>query len=269
MNYVEDLFGLKGKTAVVTGGAGVIGTEMSKALLKAGANVIIWSRSQKSIDEALLILSEFNETGIKGITVDTSQEELVEKALDHSKSLFGQIDILINGVGGNIGKSSFIETDMEQFDKVLQMNLVAGLMLPTKVFAKYWINSGMQGNIINLTSMTSYKPLSGVWAYGAAKSAVLNLTQAAANEFASDGIRVNAIAPGFFVGKQNKDLLIDKETGGYTERGQSVIDHTPYKRFGEVAELAGVTLFLASNKASGFITGVSIPVDGGFLVHNI
>lgn len=117
--------------------------------------------------------------------------------------------------------------------------------------------------------MASYNPLSGVWAYDAAKSATLNLTVATANEFAPHGIRVNAIAPGFFIGKQNKALLINQETGEYTARGKAVINHTPYGRFGDVQELAGATLFLASNKASGFVTGVSIPVDGGYLAHNI
>ena len=117
--------------------------------------------------------------------------------------------------------------------------------------------------------MASYTPLSGVWAYDAAKAATLNLTMAAAVEFAPYGIRVNAIAPGFFLGKQNKHLLVDETTGGYTQRGRDVIAHTPFKRFGEVSELAGATVFLASARASGFVTGVSIPVDGGYLVHNI
>lgn len=269
MSYVEDLFGLNGKTAIVTGGGGVIGTEMSKALLQAGANVIIWGRTQATIDEAIQKLQVISKTRVKGITVDTGQEIPLEKALADSIALFGQIDILINGVGGNIGKNPFIETNLEQFNKVLQMNLVAGLMLPTKVLARYWIKNEIKGSIINLTSMTSYKPLSGVWAYDAAKAGVLSLTQAAANEFASHGIRVNAIAPGFFVGKQNRDLLIDKNTGDYTERGRAVINLTPYKRFGKTEELAGVTLFLASNQASGFVTGVSIPVDGGYLIYNI
>jgi NAD(P)-dependent dehydrogenase (short-subunit alcohol dehydrogenase family) len=158
---------------------------------------------------------------------------------------------------------------MELFEKVLHMNLVAGLMIPTKVFGRYWIESQIKGSIINLTSMASYNPLSGVWAYDAAKSATLNLTMASANEFAEHGIRVNAIAPGFFLGKQNRALLVDQETGDYTERGKAVIAHTPYGRFGEVGELAGATVFLASDKAAGFITGVSIPVDGGYLIHNI
>jgi NAD(P)-dependent dehydrogenase (short-subunit alcohol dehydrogenase family) len=137
------------------------------------------------------------------------------------------------------------------------------------VFCQQWIREKIPGSIINLTSMASYNPLSGVWAYDAAKAATLNLTMAAAKEFAPYGIRVNAIAPGFFIGKQNRALLIDEETGDYTDRGKAVLEHTPFKRFGEVSELAGATVFLASRKASGFITGISMPVDGGYLVHNI
>ena len=125
-------------------------------------------------------------------------------------------------------------------------------------------------SIINIASMASYLPLSGVWAYGAAKAGVMNLTAACAKEFAPNGIRVNAIAPGFFIGNQNRRLLVaDDATGELTERGKSVIAHTPFGRFGEASELGGVTVFLASGRASGFITGVTIPVDGGYLVHNI
>jgi NAD(P)-dependent dehydrogenase (short-subunit alcohol dehydrogenase family) len=117
--------------------------------------------------------------------------------------------------------------------------------------------------------MASYNPLSGVWAYDASKAAVLNLTRATANEFAAHGIRVNAIAPGFFLSKQNRTLLMDEETGELTPRGQAIIARTPWGRFGDVSELAGATLFLASANASGFVTGVSIPVDGGYLVNSI
>lgn len=271
MNYLEQMFSLQGKTAIISGGAGAIGLVMSEALLKAGANIVVWSRSQESIDTACSHLNTIDDTTgkILGSRVDAGVEEEVRKALQEADKNFGGVDLLINGVGGNIGKSSFIETDMETFQKVLHMNLVAGLMIPTKVIGAYWIEKKTKGAIINLTSMASYNPLSGVWAYDAAKSATLNLTMAAANEFAQHGIRVNAIAPGFFIGKQNKALLINQETGDYTDRGRSVIAHTPYGRFGDVQELAGATLFLASEKASGFVTGVSIPVDGGYLVHNI
>lgn len=271
MNYLEKMFSLEGKTAIVSGGAGAIGLVMSEALLRAGANVMVWSRSQESIDTALTHLQAISETKGKaaGSRVDAGVEDQVQKALKEADELFGAVDILVNGVGGNIGKSSFIETDMDTFQKVLHMNLVAGLMIPTKVVGAYWIEKKINGAIINLTSMASYNPLSGVWAYDAAKSATLNLTMASANEFAKYGIRVNAIAPGFFLGKQNKALLVDQETGEYTDRGKSVIAHTPYGRFGDVQELAGTTVFLASDSAAGFITGVSIPVDGGYLVHNI
>jgi NAD(P)-dependent dehydrogenase (short-subunit alcohol dehydrogenase family) len=142
-------------------------------------------------------------------------------------------------------------------------------MVPTKVTAKYWIDRGIEGSVINLASMASYIPLSGVWAYGAAKAGVLNLTMAAAKEFAPHKIRVNAIAPGFFIGKQNRALLIDEKTGDLTPRGKQVIERTPFGRFGEIEELVGAVIFLSNPNASGFVTGVSIPVDGGFLVDNI
>ena len=271
MGYIEQMFSLAGKTAIVSGGAGAIGLAMSETLLRAGANVVVWSRSQESIEAAVKALSaiEGGAARILGQRVDAGEEDQVRRALKVADSHFDGVDLLINGVGGNIGKSSFIDTDMETFKKVLHMNLLAGLMIPTKIVAAYWIETKRRGAIINLTSMASYNPLSGVWAYDAAKSATLNLTVASAKEFAPYGIRVNAIAPGFFLGKQNKALLIDQETGEYTARGKAVIDHTPYGRFGEAKELAGATLFLASEAASGFVTGVSIPVDGGYLAHNI
>ena len=271
MTFLEELFDLRGKTAIVAGGAGAIGTVMSEALLKAGANAVIWSRTQASIDKALEQLKASAKAAerVKGVRVDTGIETDVAEALRASAAAFGPPEILINGVGGNIGKAPFVETDLEQFEEVLKLNLIAGLMVPTKVIAAYWIEKQIKGSIINLTSMTSYNPLSGVWGYDAAKAAVLNLTKGAANEFARYGIRVNAIAPGFFIGKQNRALLIDEKTGEYTERGKAIIARTPFGRFGETRELSGATVFLASSKASGFVTGISIPVDGGYLAHNI
>ena len=149
------------------------------------------------------------------------------------------------------------------------MNLLAGLLVPSKIITNYWIVQQIEGNIINIASMSSYNPLSGVWAYNAAKAAVKNLTTGMAREFASYNIRVNAIAPGFFLGNQNRALLINQETEELTERGKNIIDRTPFKRFGNYDELEGVTLFLASLRASGFITGTTIPVDGGYLTNNI
>jgi NAD(P)-dependent dehydrogenase (short-subunit alcohol dehydrogenase family) len=271
MSYVENLYGLTNQTAIVAGGGGVIGQAMAHALLAAGANVVIWSRSQASVDQALERLATHAEGAgqATGRQVDTSHEEQVHIALAAVCRQFPHPGILINAVGGNLGKGPFIDTDPAQFEKVLRLNLVAGLVVPTKVMAAYWIAEGIPGAIINLTSMAAYNPLSDVWGYDAAKAGVLNLTQATANEFARHGIRVNAIAPGFFLGKQNRALLVDEKSGEYTRRGEAVIERTPFGRFGKPAELAGATLFLASNKASGFVTGVSIPVDGGYLVHNI
>ena len=271
MNYLKDMFGLQGKTAVVAGGAGAIGTIMSDALLRAGANVVVWSRTRESIDA---FLSRYQNDAellqrLHGFQVDTCDERAVADAFDQSAARFDLPQILINGVGGNRGKSPFLDLNLDQFKEILDLNLMAGLVVPTKIFCRRWIEEDIHGSIINLTSMASYSPLPGVWAYDAAKSATLNLTMATAKEFAPYGIRINAIAPGFFIGKQNKALLIDENSGDYTDRGKAVLAHTPFKRFGDVSELAGATIFLASSRASGFITGASIPVDGGFLVHNI
>lgn len=271
MTFLDEMFGLRGKTAIVTGGAGVIGTTMSEVLHRAGSKVMIWDRSKEVIDQTLEKIREASDDseGLAGLKTDTGSEEQVRQALQATVETFGTPDILINGVGGNLGKSPFVETDLRQFEHVLKLNLIAGLMVPTKVIAAYWIENQTKGSIINLASMTSYNPLSGVWGYDAAKAGVLNLTMATANEFAPYGIRVNAIAPGFFLGKQNKHLLVDEKTGEYTPRGKAVIARTPFGRFGQTEELAGATIFLASNKASGFVTGISIPVDGGYLAHNI
>ena len=271
MSYIEKMFDLSGKTAIVAGGAGVIGTVLSATLLEAGAGVTIWSRSRQSVDTALEKLSVSDDIArrVFGDCIDTGDEAAVAAGLEKVISRCGSPEILINAVGGNLGKAPLVETDIALFEKVLKLNLTAGLLVPTKVVAAYWIDNQIKGTIINLASMASYNPLSGVWAYDAAKAGVPNLTMGAASEFAPHGIRVNAIAPGFFLGKQNRSLLIDEKTGDYTPRGAAVIHHTPFGRFGEVDELSGVTLFLASSKASGFVTGATIPVDGGYLAYNI
>jgi len=271
-DYIEEMFGLSETVAVITGGAGAIAGALAEALLKAGATVAFWGHHQSTIDGAIKRLRgslQVAEAKLFGYEVDTGDESAVKKAIAATEKVCGRPNLLINGVGGNRGKSAFVDQDMETFEFVLKLNLVAGLMVPTKAFAAYWIEHKVRGAIINMTSMASYIPLSGVWAYDAAKAGVINLTQAAAKEFAPQGIRVNAIAPGFFVGKQNKALLIDENTGELTERGKAIIAHTPYGRFGDTSELAGALLFLASPKAAGFVTGISLPVDGGYLVDNI
>jgi NAD(P)-dependent dehydrogenase (short-subunit alcohol dehydrogenase family) len=272
MQYLNDMFGLTGKTVVITGGGGAIASALAEAYLKAGAQVSLWNRSSTSMEnvsKSLKATFPGAHKTLQTVLADTGNETETQKALEVCIDHFGSVDILVNGVGGNKGKGAFVDTDIDQFKTVMELNLVAGLLVPTKVITTWWIKKDMPGSIINLSSMASYTPLSGVWAYDAAKAGVLNLTMASAKEFAPYKIRVNGIAPGFFLGRQNRALLVDQASGELTERGKAIIERTPYGRFGEVQELAGAALFLASNKASGFVTGVTIPVDGGFLADNI
>jgi NAD(P)-dependent dehydrogenase (short-subunit alcohol dehydrogenase family) len=269
--YLDGLFGLAGKVAVVTGGGGVLAGSIAEALLGSGARVSLWGRGAASLESAKARLE--SSTGVKGgvhtAVADTAAEDQVRGALAAAEEAAGTPEILVNGVGGTRGKCPFTDIDAAAFEEVLKLNLVAGLVVPTKVIARRWVETGVKGSIINIASMSSYVPLSGVWAYGAAKAGVVNLTMACAKEFAPHGIRVNAVAPGFFLGKQNRALLFDERTGELTERGRAVIGRTPFGRFGDAGELAGAVIFLASASSSGFVTGVTIPVDGGFLVDNI
>jgi NAD(P)-dependent dehydrogenase (short-subunit alcohol dehydrogenase family) len=273
MSYIENLFSLEEKNVVLTGGAGLIAGVIAKELVKAGARVCLWGRGiNHPVDEAVEKISAA--AGISGkvfgVTVDAGVEEDVKRAIAETEKLMGVPNALINAAGGNKGKSSFVDVDVELFKEIFDTNLLAGLVVPTKHLAKYWIEKKVPGSIVNFTSMASYIPLSGTWAYCSAKSATLNMTQATAKEFAPYGIRVNAVAPGFFVGHQNKDLLFKNfEAGELTDRGRAIIAHTPFGRFGKHEELAGAIIFLLSNAASGFVTGISLPVDGGYLIQNI
>jgi NAD(P)-dependent dehydrogenase (short-subunit alcohol dehydrogenase family) len=268
--YLQQMFGLAGSVAVITGGGGVLAGHMAEALLKAGASVSLWGPHESSLRETAerAGAAAGAESRITRAIADAGSEESVAAAAEAVIGGLGRLDILVNAVGGTRGKGPFVETDVALFEEVLRLNLVAGLLVPTKVICRRWLADGVHGCIVNMASMGSYVPLSGVWAYDAAKAAVLNLTTAAAKEFAPQGIRVNAIAPGFFLGKQNRALLVDQATGNFTARGQSVISRTPFGRFGDPQELAGALLFLASARAAGFVTGVCIPVDGGFLTDN-
>jgi NAD(P)-dependent dehydrogenase (short-subunit alcohol dehydrogenase family) len=273
MSYVEDVFGLSDRIAVITGAGGVIAGVIAEAYLKAGAKAALWEIRAESLPEMRERFAPFarGPEYLHVMAVDSSDKKSIEAALNETTSKLGEPNVLVNTVGGNQGKSAFIDADLQVFESVLRINLMAGLVIPTQVFAARWMKSGKRGcSIINMASMGSYVPLSGVWAYDAAKAGVLNLTQACAKEFGPAGIRVNAIAPGFFLGKQNFSLLVaNKDTGELTERGKDVIRRTPYGRFGTDEDLRGVAMFLASEKASGFVTGVSLPVDGGFLTDNI
>lgn len=270
---MNNLFDLSGEIVLITGGTGVIGVAFGEAVVNAGATAVLWSRGKStSPEEVLKKLKEKTGKGEKiySYKVDTSDKEAVEKGFKEVVEKVGVPTVLINGVGGNKGKSSFIDADVELFEDILKMNLLGGLVIPTQVIAKYWIEHKIEGSIINLASSASFVPLSGVWAYDAAKAAVMNLTAATAKEFAPYKIRVNGIAPGFFAGIQNRALLYeDYDKKILTDRGKAIIDHTPFGRFGNPEELHGAVVFLTSKKASSFVTGVTISVDGGYLIDNI
>jgi NAD(P)-dependent dehydrogenase (short-subunit alcohol dehydrogenase family) len=273
MSYLDDLFSLKGRKAVVTGGAGQLPADMAVALAKAGADVCLWGRgSSGPMSAAAARVRETAGGGsgrIEAVTIDTSDAEACVRAIAETEALIGAPDILVNGVGGNRGKADFVDLDEKVFMEVVTINLMGGLVTPTRAFARYWIERGIRGNVICISSMASYKGLSGVWAYDAAKAGVFNLTAALAKEFAPHGIRVNGVAPGFFLGAQNKALLVDQATGELTDRGRAITGRTPFGRFGDKSELRGAVVYLASDAASGFVTGVTIPVDGGYLADNV
>jgi NAD(P)-dependent dehydrogenase (short-subunit alcohol dehydrogenase family) len=273
MSYIEEMFSLKGRRIVVTGGAGAIPAEIGAGLAKAGADVCLWGRgTNHPMGDAVRDVRDAAGPGagcVEAITVDTGDSAACERAIAETEALIGAPDVLVNGVGGTRGKAPFVEMDEKLFREVVELNLMAGLVTPTRSFARYWIAGGIKGNVIMMSSMASYKPLSGVWAYSAAKSGVLNLTEGLAKELAPHGIRVNGIAPGFFIGNQNRALLIDEKTGELTARGKAILARTPFGRFGETSELRGAVIFLISDAASGFVTGVTIPVDGGYLTDNI
>ena len=268
--YLESMFSLEGHTAVVTGGGGVLCSRMAEAMARAGANVILWDIRQEALDEKVAKIRQAigDVKRVNSVQVDLMNEESIKAAIEKSAKLFGKVDILLNGAGGNRGKSTLQEVKAEDIEFVLKLNLLAGCILPVKHFSKYWIEKKIKGAIINIASMSSFNPLSGVYAYSAAKAAVMNQTMAQAKELAPFGIRANAIAPGFLIADQNRALLLNPD-GSLTPRGQAVIAHTPFGRFGEPDELLGAILFLASDKAAGFVSGITLPVDGAYLAFNI
>jgi NAD(P)-dependent dehydrogenase (short-subunit alcohol dehydrogenase family) len=268
LSYLDQTFGLKGRNAIVTGGGGTLCTAMARGFARAGAGVALWGRGRETLDAARRSIEEAVEGArVQTVVADLTREEQIQRALSETLAEFGTFDILLNGVGGSSVRRPFIELDRDDFNAVMELNLLAGCLLPTKHVARYWIEAKIKGAIINMASMGAFLPLSGGWAYSAAKAAVVNQTKAHAREFAPHGIRVNAIAPGFFLGKQNRRLLVN-EDGTPTERGKSVLAHTPMGRFGDAGELAGTAVFLVSD-AAGFVSGVTVPVDGAFLCSGI
>ena len=262
-----------GKTVIITGGAGVLGGEMACALVGCNANVVILDRDPALADQ---VVRRFDTTRGKYLVVkgDVLNRESLEQAAAEIVAHFGQIHCLINGAGGNNPKAttnpeqSFFSLPADSLKFVSDLNLL-GTILPSQVFGKLMADQ-KEGIILNVSSMNAFRPLTRIPAYSAAKAAVSNFTQWLAVHMAqeySPNIRVNAIAPGFFLTEQNRFLLTDKDTGGLTLRGKKIMDHTPMGRFGKPEDLLGATLWLLS-PASAFVTGVVLPIDGGFSAYS-
>lgn len=259
--------GLTGRVAVVTGGYGVLGASMAGALAAAGARVAILGRNSEAAEQqAAAIRSSGGEAvALIADVLDVSQ---VRQACASVLEQWQRVDILINAAGGNVAEArsdngSVFDVPLAAFDQVLALNL-HGSVIPTLVFGEA-MSRQKSGSIINISSMAAQQAISGVPGYSLAKAAIENFTRWMAVELArkyGDGIRVNAVAPGFFITTQNRNVLLN-EDGSYTERARKVVERTPMGRFGESAELNGAILFLSSDEAS-FITGAVIPVDGGF-----
>lgn len=265
---------LENKICVITGGGGVIGSHLALELSRYGLKIAIIDYKKDRCDTCADRLSKEIGKKITCIVANVlNKEELIEGKKEINSKL-GKIDVLINTAGGNAPEAStatefasseniaqsFFGLDMKGFQSVFDLNLM-GTLLPIMVLAEDMIGRG--GVILNVSSMSAFKPLTKVPAYSASKSAISNLTQWLAVHFAKINIRVNAIAPGFLVTKQNRFLLIDEKTNELTERGKKIITHTPMERFGNPEDLAGPVLFLIS-EMSEFVTGTVIPVDGGF-----
>jgi NAD(P)-dependent dehydrogenase (short-subunit alcohol dehydrogenase family) len=269
VNKYQASFDFTGRTVVITGGTGVLGRAMALALAHCGANVAVLNRDPA---RAASLLQAISNTPGKGIALagDVLQKESLEVAAKDVERSFGHVDALINAAGGNDPRAttnatqSFFQLSEEAFRYVSDLNLL-GVILPCQAFGKSMAER-KEGVILNISSMSAYRPLTRIPAYAGAKAAVSNFTQWLAVHMAqeySKKIRVNAIAPGFFLTEQNRFLLTEKETGALTERGKKIVDHTPLGWFGEPEDLVGAVLWLLS-PASRFVTGIVVPVDGGF-----
>jgi NAD(P)-dependent dehydrogenase (short-subunit alcohol dehydrogenase family) len=266
---MTEMFDIKDKVIAITGGGGVLCGTMATELAKAGAKIAVLDLTESA---AKKIAGEIKSGGGDAIPIKCNvlEKETLESAKKQINSEFGKIDILINGAGGNKKEAttspdlSFFDLPAEAIRFVFDLNFI-GTLLPTQVFGKEMADNGT-GIILNVSSMNAFRPLTKIAAYSAAKAAVSNFTQWLAVHVCqnySKDIRVNAIAPGFFLTEQNRFLLTEEKTGDLTPRGKTIIDHTPMGRFGKPEELVGTVIWLLSNAAK-FVTGVVIPVDGGF-----
>jgi NAD(P)-dependent dehydrogenase (short-subunit alcohol dehydrogenase family) len=263
------MFTLAGRSAIVTGGSGVLGRAIVLGLRRAGANVAVLARHPEAVDEVVAALAPDLPGGAVPLVADVLDVESLEDARGAVIERWGRLDVLVNAAGGNQADAtvpvggSFFDLDADGFRAVLELNLM-GTFLATQVFAKTMAGNG-SGSVVNISSMAASRPLSRVVGYGAAKAGVENLTRWLADHIArqvSPGIRVNAVAPGFFLGDQNRALLTEAD-GSLTERGRAIVSRTPMGRLGSPEDLVGTVLWLASD-ASAFVTGTVVPVDGGF-----
>ncbi|MFC0557553.1 SDR family oxidoreductase [Halalkalibacter alkalisediminis] len=249
-----NLFDLTGKTVVAIGGNSVLGASISKGLAEHGAKVAILGRN---LEKANLVVQEIEENGgtAKAFAADVSSRESLERAANEIEQWSGGWDVVLNAPGKN-SATPFFDLEMDEWDDIMDVNL-KGIVVTCQIFAKRMIEQERKGSIINISSVSSTTPLSKVFTYSVSKAGVNSMTQYLAREFAPHGIRVNAIIPGFFPAEQNRKILSE-------ERIESIMNHTPMNRFGEPDELQGAAVWLSSDKASSFVTGALIRVDGGF-----
>jgi NAD(P)-dependent dehydrogenase (short-subunit alcohol dehydrogenase family) len=267
-DLVTDPYDFTGRSVVMTGGTGVLGRAIVQGLLNAGASVALLVRNRSKAESVLAEMSRKDSAII--VEGDVLKRDDLQRALETVVKTFGRVDCLVNAAGGNDPRATtrpdlfFFDLPEEAIRFVYDLNLL-GTIVPTQVFGKQMVEQG-DGVILNISSMSAVRPLTRVMSYSAAKAAVNSFTQWLSVHLAqeySPRIRVNAIAPGFFLTEQNRFLLTEQETGELTARGESIINHTPMGRFGEPHDLIGTVLWLLS-PASAFVTGVVVPVDGGF-----
>jgi NAD(P)-dependent dehydrogenase (short-subunit alcohol dehydrogenase family) len=250
----NDLFSLSGKVAVVVGGGGVLAGAMAEGMAKAGAGIAIVDFNAEAAQKRAEAIRALGRRSV-AIQADAAVKKDLERALDTTLSELGQVDVLLNAAGINSG-TPFFEISEEEWHRILDVDLKS-VFLACQVFARHMIDAGKGGSIINISSASSGPPLSKVFTYSIAKAGVNQLTQFLAREFAPHRIRVNAIVPGFFPAEQNRKLLT-------SERIEKIMGHTPMARFGDAGELVGMAIYLASERASSFVTGALLRVDGGF-----
>ncbi len=269
----DRLFDVSGKVAVVTGGAGVLCSKMSLALGERGVKVAVLDLRQEAAEA---VAAKIRQSGgeAKGYSANVLDRASMEKAKEEVLRDYGTVDILINGAGGNkpeattSAKLSFFDLQPEAIQWVFNLNII-GTIIPSQVFAKVMVDKG-KGSIINMSSMNAFKPLTNIPAYSAAKAGVSNFTAWLAvhiNQNYSKDVRVNALAPGFFLTNQNHYLLVDEKTGEATPRGNRILDHTPMGRYGAPSDLIGTLIWLVSD-ASAFVNGAVVPVDGAFSAYS-